>query len=593
MTTTPVSDNHNNLPNSELAEIKNELLAKIQELESKLSLQIQVQTSETNQNFIDYSTRLNDLSEKYTSLSSSVTEQKVKIAKIDDFESFKRKADDQLITHEIRLANTMKDLANAKFKYDKMFIENLTVPGYIGECSQYKTMREYIDYNIGIVQTLVSAKDKLQQDMKEYRQQADLLLKDYLNIINTNSRRCNEYTDQQIEKIKKLLSENKDDFNEKCMELRVDNTKVSMDLKAKMNEFMDEWDKILQIRDDIYKKLNDHLYIYKNDFNTTQKDFADMKKEFKAIKSKFRELVEFIKDVRFRKNLGTLQEVKKKDITALTQKLKFSRKHSKSIDLSEPEVDLNYDFFTGETKNNDDIKNSIVKKKTYDEDVLLEKKEEEEMKKPFGERLSKFQISKEIVSQHRNSYSNKIKINISPLTPKNQELQISSKNNKENQETLEISNETENRNQFPKITIKRSQSPKLTKLPSSPTQDKCMKTMYSQFNSRPVMKTDVNFYNSISPIANVVELDFNDRSKDKLFKYGNNLSNNNELNAEFKPIDLKFNKRSPKKFKTIKENSSRIKSCFGSTISSFSKKDIIACKNKNTLGNVGLIARKK
>ena len=66
MTTTPVSDNHNNLPNSELAEIKNELLAKIQELESKLSLQIQVQTSETNQNFIDYSTRLNDLSEKYT-----------------------------------------------------------------------------------------------------------------------------------------------------------------------------------------------------------------------------------------------------------------------------------------------------------------------------------------------------------------------------------------------------------------------------------------------------------------------------------------------------------------------------------------------
>ena len=37
----------------------------------------------------------------------------------------------------------MKDLSNAKFKYDKIFIENLTVPGYIGQASQYKNVGEF------------------------------------------------------------------------------------------------------------------------------------------------------------------------------------------------------------------------------------------------------------------------------------------------------------------------------------------------------------------------------------------------------------------------------------------------------------------
>jgi hypothetical protein len=37
----------------------------------------------------------------------------------------------------------MKDLRNAKFKYNKIFIENLTVLGYIDQSSQYKNVGEF------------------------------------------------------------------------------------------------------------------------------------------------------------------------------------------------------------------------------------------------------------------------------------------------------------------------------------------------------------------------------------------------------------------------------------------------------------------
>ena len=42
----------------------------------------------------------------------------------------------------------MKDLRNAKFKYNKIFIENLTVLGYIDQSSQYKNVGDFKSYNI-------------------------------------------------------------------------------------------------------------------------------------------------------------------------------------------------------------------------------------------------------------------------------------------------------------------------------------------------------------------------------------------------------------------------------------------------------------
>ena len=83
---------------------------------------------------------------------------KLQNEKIEDYESFKKKIESQIITHEIHLNETMKDLSNAKFKYDKIFIENLTVPGYIGQSSQYKNVGEFLNHIIKEISSLNSEK---------------------------------------------------------------------------------------------------------------------------------------------------------------------------------------------------------------------------------------------------------------------------------------------------------------------------------------------------------------------------------------------------------------------------------------------------
>ena len=578
-------------PNPEVVQVKDELLAKISELEAKLTLKLQQQSTESTNNFITYATKLNDLDQKYTTLNSGIAEQKVKLTKIDDFDAFKRKADDQLITHEIRLNNTMKDLANAKFKYDKMFIDNLTVPGYVGECSQYKTMRDYIDYNIGIVQTLVVAKDKMMSDLKEVKTQSENLMKDFLNVINANTKRCNDYTDNKYEKIINMLDEYKNDVNEKFMELRVDNTKVSMDLKVKMNEFMGEWDKILTIKDDVYKKLNEHLYIYKTDFNTTQKEFSEIKKDFNKIKNRFGDMVDFIKDVRFRKNLGTFQEIKKTEINKIAKRMTFSRKKSKSIDLNDPEkeIDLDYDFYTGEDIK-EDVGRTNKKHKTNiylkDEDVILEQKEEEEKRKSVNERISKF-------TQHKSPLQYNESNSIQSFKQNSDLNGIESLNfAKEEKDNAQLRNETTS------ISPQRTYSPEKT----STSFNVKMNIKNVQSQQPRYIKTEQNFYqkniktssniSNFSTFANVVELDFEDHSKDRLFVYpGSNITNSNgTLNAEFRPTV----RRTPKKFKTMKENTSRIKTCFGSVVNpSNIKKEYIVCKGKNEISNLGFVRKKK
>ena len=116
------------------------------------------------------------MSSEYKHLTSNTSEYKFKLDKVEQFSSFQNKANDLLTTHDIRINSMMSELSSAKIKYDKIFIDNLTVPGYIGEYSQYKTLREYLSVNISQVSSLVTYKDKMDLDLKQYKDKLESLI---------------------------------------------------------------------------------------------------------------------------------------------------------------------------------------------------------------------------------------------------------------------------------------------------------------------------------------------------------------------------------------------------------------------------------
>ena len=70
---------------------------------------------------------------------------KVRLENIDDLLVFQRETSDKLITHGVKLNGVQKDIKEACSKYDKIYLENLFIPGIIGEFCKFKNNREFVE----------------------------------------------------------------------------------------------------------------------------------------------------------------------------------------------------------------------------------------------------------------------------------------------------------------------------------------------------------------------------------------------------------------------------------------------------------------
>ena len=338
---------NNQIKLTEFAIFRNEIFSQIQDITNKVNTKIEEQQNEITNTMKTLKEEIKKVIEKNNYFSEKILNIQLQNEKIEDYESFKKKIESQIITHEIHLNETMKDLSNAKFKYDKIFIENLTVPGYIGQSSQYKNVGEFLNYVISEISSLNSEKLQMKNDIKDLKKKAENNIKDVISINNTTFKRCNEYSDKRDIILEDKMKNEIKLINEKLMDLRIENVKSAMNLEKKTTEFVNEYDKILNLKNEVEEKVKDNINIFKKDAEIAIKRYNDMKIEFNKIKSRFGDIVDFIKDIRFGKNLNGI--VKKEEIRQLTNKLSFKRKDSKtSQDLEN--VDLNFDINKNQNK---------------------------------------------------------------------------------------------------------------------------------------------------------------------------------------------------------------------------------------------------
>lgn len=86
----------------------------------------------------DYQVRINSISED-TQYSKNKADQ------VADLITNFRKTNDQVMSLDIRVNSLQKEFSNACYKYDKIYLDNLNLPGIIGEFCRYKNLKEYLD----------------------------------------------------------------------------------------------------------------------------------------------------------------------------------------------------------------------------------------------------------------------------------------------------------------------------------------------------------------------------------------------------------------------------------------------------------------
>ena len=302
--------------NKELNKFKDEILSYLRNrdyyyIEKLKNLKSQTEITDKN---LD---NLSDVTQKnFNNILSTQAEITTKLDKLKAYDAFVNKANDKLISHEIRINSLREDLSKTIQKYDKIYLENLEVPGYIGRCSKYANCKIFFTEVIKEMDKFNTYREKNIIDLCTYKERLENIIKMFQNLVDNNNDSQIKYITKLNDKTNKNLLEA---IEEKISNVRVDNSKFASDLISKANELNELYNNINSIKDYILKEFNNKSEEFYKKIEETNKSFEEYKIEYSIIRKKFLELADFIKNGKFSRHFGSL--FGKKEINAINKKL--------------------------------------------------------------------------------------------------------------------------------------------------------------------------------------------------------------------------------------------------------------------------------
>ena len=302
--------------NKELNKFKDDVLSYLRARDYFYMEKINSIKSQSDKNDRNYQT-LNELSlSTFNSLTSWQTEVQSNLEKLSTIENFVNKANDKLVSHDIRINCLREDLSKNVQKYDKIYLDNLEVPGYIGRCSKYPNCKIFFTELIKNVDKLNTYKEKNTMDLCSYKERLENIIKNFQSLVDNNNDSQIKYITKLNEKTNKDLLET---LEEKLDNVRMDNSRFAKDLINKTSELNHLYEKIVLIKEQVLSEFESKSENFNKKVNEINKSFDLYKIEYGTVRKKFLELSDFIKSGKFSKNFGGLYG--KKDINAMSKRL--------------------------------------------------------------------------------------------------------------------------------------------------------------------------------------------------------------------------------------------------------------------------------
>ena len=325
----------------DLLYFKNDILKDIKQIEIKLNTKYNDNSNNFDLKFQEYDNKINTILNKISEITNLIPIDNNIKEKVEKINKKTEKIEEIITINEIKLNSIDKDLNSAIYKYDKMFSDTVIYPGIIGNLCKFKTFHDYIDYVLIEIKKLIEYKEKNVMDLKSYKKKLDTIIENFKlqtnNIIEYNK----EYTNRKVNENEMKIYENLKIYDGIIKNIRIENAKFIIDSKKEYNNILKEWEKIIGIKNEIFIELNNQTEKIEESNNLIYRKLEGYKKEFNIIKNRFTQLSEFIKDVRFRINIG--EDIKKRDVLRISKKIDFSKKQTiKKGDIKDNNSLLDY-----------------------------------------------------------------------------------------------------------------------------------------------------------------------------------------------------------------------------------------------------------
>ena len=308
----------------DLLYFKEDILKDIKKIENRLNIKYKENNSFHESKFREIEEKIDFISQNIIDLSNLISLDNNIKEKVDNLLTTKEKFEDYITQNNIQYNTMYKDLHNSIFKYDKLFADNIFYPGIIGSMCKFKNFHELIDYVLLQIKNLLKFKDSNIIDLKNYKDNLSTTIKSFQMKIDSIIKTCNDFSSNRIKESENKINDLFKVYDERIQDVRIENNKYSITVKNEFENLIKEWDKILNIKNEIFQKFDNEVKFHKDIVNLVYKKFDGYKKEFILIKNRFTQVSEFIKDVRFRYNIK--EDVKKREVINFAKKIDFSKK---------------------------------------------------------------------------------------------------------------------------------------------------------------------------------------------------------------------------------------------------------------------------
>jgi DNA repair exonuclease SbcCD ATPase subunit len=236
----------------------------------------------------------------------TISNQKIYIDKLSEFEAFKNKTDNILISHELRIKNSIDEVIFLRDKYHQIISENLTVPGYVGTSCKFKNLSQYLLNNIAELNKIKSNKDEGRKELKELITKYENVMKSMINLNDKSIERCKDYSNSIKQDTIVIVQNKLKEYDTKNFELKTQickdkslnelkfkefDEKLEESKKELNNTFNDKINEILQA----ISSLNENLEKNSSNIQKNMNDIQNINTNINEIKLDIRDIISNIK----------------------------------------------------------------------------------------------------------------------------------------------------------------------------------------------------------------------------------------------------------------------------------------------------------
>ena len=314
----------NNVTKNDIMYLQNEMLSDIKKFENKITSKLDNESLKNNENLEKISLQIETIQNKLFELQSNFTESSINKEKLENLLILKEKVNNIDFIFNNKISNLEKELSQTTFRFEKEIINNLKVPGLIGDGGKFSNLKEFINFSNKLQGEFKSFRDKSLIDTKIYKEKLENTINKFNLQIDNIKISFSDLTNKKVKTLEENILNRFLITDEKVQNLRIENNKYSNELIESSKNIKNEWEKMIEFKENYENKYENDIKNFNSKLDEYYKAIEIDRSEFKLMKQKFTQLSEFIKDVRFKKNIGSDEPISK--FKKFSKKINFNKK---------------------------------------------------------------------------------------------------------------------------------------------------------------------------------------------------------------------------------------------------------------------------